>query len=432
MIKNARELLYFYKGTFQNDLMRFWNKAFDEKYGGFFTCFSNDGKTMVSTDKYIWSQGRMLWIDSHYVDMIRKGILEGDVDQLLRRAEKTYKFIHNDAILPEGYGVCAYLCERNGNKKESIPGKGFYTSFYVDCFVIMGFAEYSRVCGRRDILDEALKLYARTRAYLSRGEIVSEPYPMPFGYRSHSVPMIMTNVTYVLYDALEAFSDPRESEIKEQAIEYVNQILNVHFDEERRLIIEMVPDSNTDKDTLLARHVNAGHAIESMWFCAKVLKDTGWSETAAKKIYDVVKNSLAVGWDDEMGGLYRITGHNGGCPEGRMLNVPYDTLLKETWDSKLWWPHSEALYVTLLCNKLSGDEKFRALYDKVSEYVFRVFPNPDKEVGEWIQILGRENKPLDKVVALPVKDPYHIMRNFMLIIELLWDDIQENDATALG
>ena len=78
------------------------------------------------------------------------------------------------------------------------------------------------------------------------------------------------------------------------------------------------------------------------------------------------------------------------------------------------------------------DEKFRALYDKVSEYVFRVFPNPDKEVGEWIQILGRENKPLDKVVALPVKDPYHIMRNFMLIIELLWDDIQENDATALG
>ena len=52
MIKNARELLYFYKGTFQNDLMRFWNKAFDEKYGGFFTCFSNDGKTMVSTDKY--------------------------------------------------------------------------------------------------------------------------------------------------------------------------------------------------------------------------------------------------------------------------------------------------------------------------------------------------------------------------------------------
>jgi N-acylglucosamine 2-epimerase len=59
------------------------------------------------------------------------------------------------------------------------------------------------------------------------------------------------------------------------------------------------------------------------------------------------------------------------------------------------------------------------LYQMVGKYAFTVFPNPDKSMGEWIQILDRENKPLEKVVALPVKDPYHIIRDFMLIIELL-------------
>ena len=40
-------------------------------------------------------------------------------------------------------------------------------------------------------------------------------------------------------------------------------------------------------------------------------------------------------------------------------------------------------------------------------------------MGEWIQIRTREGKPQEKVVALPVKDPYHIIRNVILIIELL-------------
>ena len=35
------------------------------------------------------------------------------------------------------------------------------------------------------------------------------------------------------------------------------------------------------------------------------------------------------------------------------------------------------------------------------------------------KIRTREGRPQEKVVALPVKDPYHIIRNVILIIELL-------------
>ena len=37
------------------------------------------------------------------------------------------------------------------------------------------------------------------------------------------------------------------------------------------------------------------------------------------------------------------------------------------------------------------------------------------------KILTREGKPQDKVVALPVKDPYHITRNLLLLVELLYE-----------
>jgi len=67
--------------------------------------------------------------------------------------------------------------------------------------------------------------------------------------------------------------------------------------------------------------------------------------------------------------------------------------------------------------KTTGDIEMEELYIKTHNYVFQTFPNHD--LGEWIQIRDRMGKPVEKVVALPVKDPYHIIRNFMLNLELL-------------
>ena len=59
------------------------------------------------------------------------------------------------------------------------------------------------------------------------------------------------------------------------------------------------------------------------------------------------------------------------------------------------------------------------LFEKVFAYTYQTFPNPDPQIREWIQIRTREGKPQEKVVALPVKDPYHIIRNVLMAIELL-------------
>jgi N-acylglucosamine 2-epimerase len=66
--------------------------------------------------------------------------------------------------------------------------------------------------------------------------------------------------------------------------------------------------------------------------------------------------------------------------------------------------------------QVTGNPAYLSDYQKSAEYAFSVFPN--RETGEWIQIRRRDGTPEDKVVALPVKDPFHIIRNFVKVMEL--------------
>ena len=77
------------------------------------------------------------------------------------------------------------------------------------------------------------------------------------------------------------------------------------------------------------------------------------------------------------------------------------------------------MYTTLLMYERTGDESFFELFSQIFDYTYKTFPNPDRSIREWIQIRTRKGEPQEKVVALPVKDPYHIVRNVILIIELL-------------
>ena len=65
----------------------------------------------------------------------------------------------------------------------------------------------------------------------------------------------------------------------------------------------------------------------------------------------------------------------------------------------------------------------RTLHDQMFAYTFATFPNPDRKVGEWIHIRDRQGGPLPKVMGLPVKDPYHVTRNLLLLVELLSEGV---------
>ena len=158
-----------------------------------------------------------------------------------------------------------------------------------------------------------------------------------------------------------------------------------------------------------------------MWFCVQAAQSLGVLERYLPKIIAITKQMWTIGWDKEHSGLFRYTSRLGTKPSGTLLgNDRYENLVLDTWDTKIWWVHSEALYTLLLTYQLSGDEALLSMYQQTEAYVLSTFPND--EFGEWTQIRDRLGRPLDKVVALPVKDPFHIMRNLQLIVQLFGDE----------
>ncbi|CAH0120176.1 Cellobiose 2-epimerase [Paenibacillus sp. CECT 9249] len=424
-------LLSFYRDQLQRNLLPFWLRALDRTRGGVYTCYNNEGTELLSTDKFTWSQGRFVWILSRLADLCERGVLDerspgGQAAMYLEHAGKTVRFLMEHVFLKNGN--CAYVLTETGEKKELIPGQGYDLSFYADCFVVLGLTEFARVAGDRDVLERALQLYGSIERRLQAGKIRSEPYPVPDGYVSQSFAMIMLNVSQELAEALERAGHPNGAGIRSRSLYYMNEIMDKFVDGDD-LLAELLPIDGRDGDTLLARQIAPGHSIECMWFVMKEARKLGLSETAGKAAR-VAKKAFDIGWDPIYGGLYRYVDRGGGEPQGRMIGDRYEALICDTWDMKIWWPHSEALYTFLLSYDLTQDSQFLDLYSRMHDYAFRTFPHPDPAIGEWIQIRDRQGVPIQKTVALPVKDPYHIMRNVLLTIELLDEKASATSTNA--
>lgn len=407
----------FHMQELQTQVLPFWIKSFDEQYGGVYTCYSNDGEQLLSDDKFTWSQGRMLWLLSALLLAQRKGHLDlGSNSRFLaEQAGSLYRFLHNHALLEKDEGVTAFVLDRVGKPKEQSASQGYYTSFYADCFVVMGFAKYAMLTGERLYADEALLIYNRMQEYLGRGDIRTEPYPLPDGCSTQAVSMILCNTCKELSDCFALFDTELQTEFLHKAQHYGHTILTRFYDEKRNLLYEILPSEEMN-DTVLARHYNPGHAIECMWFCLDCLDDAALKEQMAA----LVLSSLKLGWDHENGGLLRYVDRDGGQPKGRDSGTEFEKLIQSTWDYKLWWPHAEALYSCLRFYEATGNEEFYYWYEKLKKYTYSVFPS--SKGMEWIQITTRDGKALERVVALPVKDPYHILRMHLLSIQLLAEE----------
>jgi N-acylglucosamine 2-epimerase len=73
----------------------------------------------------------------------------------------------------------------------------------------------------------------------------------------------------------------------------------------------------------------------------------------------------------------------------------------------------------LLAYRLTGEPWCLEWYERIHDWSFRHFPlNPG---GEWFQRLDREGNPIQDLIALPVKDPFHLPRAVLLILQLLQD-----------
>ncbi len=368
----------------ENILPWWFRHAVDEERGGVFSMISDAGERL-GTDKFVWSQARWLWTVSAAHQRL------GAQPHLARAAEQTARFLLRHGRSADGrwhYRLAA----------DGTPVEG-PLSIFSDCFAVYGLSEYYRLSGDREALDVAVTTFDSICRRVEAPEFREiAPYAMRAGLRPHGVQMMLVETANELSVTLGG-----SAEIDAVAARATDLILDRFVQPESGLVVEFLERDFTPAAAPEGTLVVPGHAIEGMWFLAHFARRTGRADLLPR-IAEVTLRHLEYGWDSEFGGLLLNRDRQGGTPY-----FPHG-------EKKIWWPHSEAIYTLALL--LSLDPARAELADwleRVHGWTYAHFPHPD---GEWRQRLDRRGQPVTEVIALPVKDPFHLPRALILLSQL--------------
>lgn len=391
------DLLGIYRRELLQHVMPFWlHYSVDWRYGGMFTCLADDG-TILRRDKYIWSNARALWTWSALVNRIAGRcpdlIPPRTVDTWREAAHDQYRFLKRCGRDDRGYWVMAV--DETGTTV--VEGAN---SIVVDAFAIYGLVEYFRMSGRAEALDLARDTALRCLARLVHpGTYGTAPYPTPPGMKAHREAMQFSLMFCELGHELG------DEAILEAGLNYGRDVLDHFWQPERGVLLEYIGLDNRVWDTPPGRTMVPGHAIESLWFQIHNFSRVG--DTArARQAARAMRPCFEKGWDPVYGGLFLAIDVAGRQP-----------VYWRHADKKLWWPFTEALPGALLAYEQLGEDWCLEWLQKCHQWAFAHFPN--REQGEWTQKLDRQGNKISDVVALPVKDPYHLPRGLIIAIETL-------------
>lgn len=195
-----------------------------------------------------------------------------------------------------------------------------------------------------------------------------------------------------------------ESRLQEHGLRLAQEILDHFVSQKDRAVIEFLDLENRRLPGAIGQCCLPGHAFESMWALIHIFRQSGRREDIAR-CGEVIRWHLDKGWDEQWGGIYLAIDLAGGKPYW-----PYA-------DYKPWWVAVEAMYAVLLAYAELRERWCLDWYERVHNYAFTHYPvRPN---GEWRNRLGRRGQPVDDVLALPVKDPFHLPRALLYAEELL-------------
>ena len=387
------ELAQFYKKHLFDDVMSFWEiRTVDNKCGGYLTCFDRKGN-VTDTKKYIWFQGRQLWMFSALYNQADKK------QKWLDLAKQGRDFIVKHAYA--GNGRWNYQLDRDGTvEKKTI-------SIFTDHFVLSGLTEYA-VASKSDIdykiIKETYDVLEKNVYDLDFKDIFHGTWSP--NYKRHGIYMISIAVVNIVSQIL---GSERTKSLVDHCLE---QVLYVFAKDEYELLFESVKrDGNIKDDEPEGRVINPGHTLESMWFCIEEGKKRG-DNSIIKRAIQIIEWAYKKGYDPEHGGIYAFLDSSGNNP----LQMDWHKETNTHWHDKIWWVHSEALYALALAAIESKDEKYFNRFLDLHGWCQKNFYDP--EYGEWYSSLYRDGKPKETDKGTLWKAAYHLPRALMMIMKL--------------
>ena len=369
-----------YLSTLNNEIMPYWLKYSYDKSGAINNCLSEDG-TVISKDRFIWSQGRALWTYSALYDRIEKK------QEYLDRANGLFNYLLS--VRPPKGESWNYLYDEFGNVKQKD------VSIYVDGFVLAGMTEYYKITKNEVAKEIAVEIYKHTLELINNpGSYGVAPRTIPEGMEIHGVFMIFSFFYHNLAKVIGS------KEISDTAYAFANKILDRFYNKEKDAVIEFIRVDGTRQDTAPERLCMPGHTLETLWFIITIFEDHNNND----KIIEccrLVKRHLELGFEN--GSIRLAIDIDGKSP-----------VYRDKADYRAWWVHCEALVATAYAYKHTKDEYFMKMHEIIHEFAFSHYPNG---YGEWINWLD-SNLQVAPSAALPVKDPFHLPRALIYLIEL--------------
>jgi N-acylglucosamine 2-epimerase len=373
---DAHTLAGQYRHALLEDVLPFWERhGLDREHGGYFSCLDREGH-VYDTDKFTWLQARQAWTFARFYNSIEPR------PAWLQIARHGIDFLR--AHGRDGNGHWYFSLTREGDPLTE-P-----FSIFSDCFAAMAFSQYALASHDDSARTIALETF---RSILERKEHPRGRFAKAVGWtrplRPFAIPMILLNLVFELEGILEG------AEIEATARECVADMERLFLDRTLGVFRESVAPDGAAVDSFEGRLINPGHGIEGTWFLIDAAVRLGEKRLIAVAT-EALLRTLEFGWDPEHGGIFYFLDADGRPP------------VQLEWDQKLWWVHLETLVALAMAYRHTGDERCRAWYDRVHEYSWARFPDP--EFGEWWGYLNRTGEVLLPIKGGKWKGCFHVPR----------------------
>ncbi len=384
---NFKELANKYKTELLDSALPFWlDNSIDKEYGGYFSCLDRDG-SVYDTDKFIWLQGREVWLFSMLCNKLGKK--QEWLDAAIQGAEFLKKYGHDD-----NYDFYFSLT------REGKPLVEPYNIFS-NTFACMAFAQLAKASGSEEYAEIARKLFKRIleRRSNPKGKwCKSVPGTRPM--KDFALPMIICNMALEVEDII---NDPQllESTIDD----CLHEVLDVFYQPDLGCMVENVSSiDNSRLDCYEGREINPGHDLEALWFMMN-LGIRRNNKALIDKCVEIALTVIERGWDKEYGGIFYFLDSKG-APQQKL-----------EWDQKLWWVHLESAIAMIKGYQLTGNKKCLEWFEKLDEYMWSHFKDPLHP--EWFGYLNRRGEMLLSLKGGKWKGCFHVPRGLFEIWQIL-------------
>lgn len=376
-----------YKTELLDSVLPFWlNKSIDKEYGGYFSCLDRDG-SVYDTDKFIWLQGREVWLFSMLCNKLGKK--QEWLDAAIQGAEFLKKYGHN--------GDYDFYFSLTREGKPLVEPYNIFSN----TFACMAFAQLAKATGSEEYAEISRRIFKRIleRRGNPKGKW-SKAVPGTRPMKDFALPMIICNMALEVEDII---NDPQ---LLEKTIdECLHEVLDVFYQPDLGCMLENVSSlDNSRLDCFEGREINPGHNLEALWFMINL----GIRRNDKALVNKCVEISLSVierGWDKEYGGIFYFLDSKG-APQQKL-----------EWDQKLWWVHIESAIAMIKGYQLTGNKKCLEWFEKLDEYMWSRFKDPLHP--EWFGYLNRRGEMLLPLKGGKWKGCFHVPRGLFEIWQIL-------------